>query len=306
MEDAEATSGLEPPPAKEGKTAAHACINGRRVEVLSRTIKVLKKLLQEKRDSLAGEAAAAAAAGSPCAQEVSSWDGSQRAVEEETPPPVVTGAAAAAPAPAPAVSDVFGSTAESVHFGGNAAVEAKEECNPHALEAPKLAAAMPGAGSEINPSSVVQRMAVPLSGHHASMMMPPGFAGMSGHAMSAPNAPGHHGQPIFFAVPMFMPQGQGMPAQAQGVDNASLSTPTVATPLPAPVPTAAAATATAATAPGVVEKVEPSTTAPSGKEAWAMPAGMGYQTMVLPTPQFVTQALSTEEADEKPTHAVCA
>lgn len=297
LEDAEATSGLEPPPAKEGKTAAHACINGRRVEVLSRTIKVLKKLLQERRDSLAGEAtAAAAAAGSPCAQEGPGPDGPQRAVEEETSPSVVAGAAAAAAALA--VSDVYGSVPENARVASDAAVH--EAPLLAAAAAAAAAAAMgPGAGVKINPSGVVQHMAVPLSGHHASMVMPPGFAGLSGHAMSAASrVPGHHGQPIFIAVPMYMPQGRGMPLH--GVENAVQPPPTVAPPLPAPVPKAIAA------AQGAVEKVEPATTAPSGKGAWAMPAGMSYPSMALPTPQFVTQALSTEEPDEKPTHAVCA
>lgn len=49
LEEAEATSGLEPPILTEGQAAMNACINGRRVEVLSRTISVLKKLLRERR-----------------------------------------------------------------------------------------------------------------------------------------------------------------------------------------------------------------------------------------------------------------
>lgn len=283
LEDAEATSGLEPPPAKEGKTAAHACINGRRVEVLSRTIKVLKKLLQERRDSRAGGAAAVEAADSPCAQESPGWDGSQRAVEEETPSLMVAGAAATAPA----VSDVYGSAPENARFACDAA-EAKDAGNPQVNETPVLAAAaVPGARAETTAPGVVHHMAMPLSGHHTSMMMPPGFAGMSGHAMSASNSmPGHRGQPIFIAVPMFMPQGQGMPPQ--GVESA------------------AQAPAAVAPSQGVAEEAKPVTTAPSGKETFAIPAGMNYQSMVLPPPQFVTQALSTEGADEKPTHAVCA
>ena len=51
LETAEATSGLEPPPPAEGQAAGNACVNGRRVEVLSRTITVLKKLLNERSKS---------------------------------------------------------------------------------------------------------------------------------------------------------------------------------------------------------------------------------------------------------------
>ncbi|CBJ30965.1 expressed unknown protein [Ectocarpus siliculosus] len=171
----------------------------------------------------------------------------------------------------------------------------------------------------------MHHVAMSVSGHHPSMMMAPGFTGVPGHSVPSPQhgIPGHPGGPIFFAVPMYIPQGQGMPAAATAATAAaesaaqapaatavaapSLAATAAAAADPAPTPVAeAAAAAAAAAAPGVVDATE-AVPAPSGKKTWAVPAGMGYQSMMtLQMPQFVTQALSGEEGNEKPTHAVCA
>ena len=147
---------------------------------------------------------------------------------------------------------------------------------------------------------------------------------MPGHAM-----PGH-GQPIFIAVPVYMPQGQGIgspegPVQAGAGGNASAAaTQAAATQAQAQAATQAAAPPAAAAAPAAVApsaaaapevassraapvKPESSGLTTVGKEAWAMHPSIGFQSMMtLQMPQFVSQALSTEEGDEKPTHAVCA
>ncbi|CAB1103787.1 unnamed protein product [Ectocarpus sp. CCAP 1310/34] len=325
LEEAEATSGLEPPAAKDGKTAAHACINGRRVEVLSRTIQVVKKLLRERREALAGvpppadDTLAAVAAGiSNGWQEETAegpvLDGGFRSEVEENnnTAPLATETTAAAAAAAASTRDVIDSN-EAAAEGADAQAEA--------AIAATMVAAPEGAAAKHH--SVMHHVAMSVSGHHPSMMMAPGFTGVPGHPVPSPphGIPGHPGGPIFFAVPMYIPQGQGMPpvaastattaaaehaAQvpaATAVAAPSLAATSAAAADPAPTPMAEAA---AVAAPGVVDATE-AVPAPSGKKTWAVPAGMGYQSMMtLQMPQFVTQALSGEEGSEKPTHAVCA
>lgn len=311
LEEAEATSGLEPPAAKEGKTAAHACINGRRVEVLSRTIQVVKKLLQERREALAGvpppaaDTFAAVAGGSNGWQEEETaeglvLDGGFRSeVEENSPPPLATETAA---------------PAASTHDGIDSNEAAGEGVDAQAEAAVAASSATDGAAA--NHQALMHHVAMPVSGHHASMIMAPGFTGVPGHHVPAPQngIPGHPGGPIFFAVPMYIPQGQGMPAAATAAVEDAAQAPaatTVTAPSLAATPAAAAEpaptpVAETAAAPGVVGATE-AVPAPSDKKTWAVPAGMGYQSMMtLQMPQFVTQALSAEEGNEKPTHAVCA
>ncbi|CAN0485424.1 unnamed protein product [Ectocarpus sp. 12 AP-2014] len=326
LEEAEATSGLEPPAAKEGKTAAHACINGRRVEVLSRTIQVVKKLLRERREALAGvpppgdDTLAAVAAGiSNGWQEETAegpvLDGGFRSevVENNTAPLAMETSAAAASAAAAAAA---AASTRDVIDSNEAAVEGSDAHAEAAVAATMVAAAPEGAAA--NHQALMHHVAMSVSGHHPSMMMAPGFTGVPGHPVPSPphGIPGHPGGPIFFAVPMYIPQGQGMPppaaatAAAENAAQAPAAT-AVAAPSLAATPAAAAdpaptPVAEAAVAPGVVDGTE-AVPAPSGKKTWAVPAGMGYQSMMtLQMPQFVTQALSGEEGSEKPTHAVCA
>ncbi|CAN0123036.1 unnamed protein product, partial [Ectocarpus sp. 13 AM-2016] len=323
LEEAEATSGLEPPAAKEGKTAAHACINGRRVEVLSRTIQVVKKLLRERREALAGvpppgdDTLAAVATGiSNGWQEEETaegpvLDGGFRSEVEEnnkTTPLTMETSAAAAAAP---TRDVIDSN-EAAVGGSDAHAEA-------AVASTMVAAAPEGAAT--NHQSLMHHVAMSVSGHHPSVMMAPGFTGVPGHPVPSPphGIPGHPGGPIFFAVPMYIPQGQGIPPPAAATAATTAAeiavqapaATSVAAPSLAATPAAAAdlaptPVAEAAVAPGVVDGTE-AVPAPSGKKTWAVPAGMGYQSMMtLQMPQFVTQALSGEEGSEEPTHAVCA
>lgn len=293
LEDAEVTSGLEPPAPKDGGKAAHACINGRRVEVLSRTINILKKLLQARRESLA----AAAAAGG----------GNAGAAGEEEEKPALHGLESAAVGPerppdAPG-SAVPGGDSESVSVAADAA---NAEVTDVATLETRVAAE--AAATANNPQAVVHHMAMPMSGHHASLMMPPGFAGMSApHGMppGQHGMPGHQGQPIFIAVPMYMPQGQGVPPPSSSlpstVEGSLAQAPAAATVAPStPAPTSAAATAT------VVAETKEAVGMNPPTKAWAMQPGMGFQPMTLQMPQFVTQALAAEEGDENPTHAVCA
>lgn len=299
MEDAEVTSGLEPPSTTEGGKAGHACINGRRVEVLSRTINVLKKLLKARRGSLAAAGVGVGAA-----------------FEEEEPVSHSLGSATAAfgqegaaSAAAPAVFDFPGgdsaASASLTSLAANAAAEATGAAGGAHAQETRVAAA-----EAANPQAVVHHMPMPMSGHHASLMMPPGFAGMPGHHGMPP---GQQGQPIFFAVPMYMPQGQGMPPSSSAVEGAESAPQALAAAAAPSLPAAPAAlprSATAANPPApavvVAETKEAVSMTPPGKAAWAMPAGMGFQHMALQMPQFVTQALSSKEGDEKPTHAVCA
>ena len=320
LEDAESTSGLEPPAAQEAKPA-HACINGRRVEVLSRTINVLKKLLQERRDSLAE----AAAAGASCAENVAESGSGGAAGPEEMPALLAHGASSTA-AVAPAAYGSCGADPTGASFAGSATSDSSDAAAPLAssseAEAAAAATTIPSARVGAANAAVVHHMAVPMSGHHAPMMMPPGFAGMPGHGMptGAPNMPGHPGQPFFIAVPMYMPQGQGVPpasaaentaaAAAQAPAAAAATTAASAPSLTAvpstPAPAAHPAPEMVAAAPAVAEMKKEAASAPLGKEAWSL-ASMGYQSMMtLQMPQFVTQALSAEEGDESPTHAVCA
>eukprot|EP00903_Cladosiphon_okamuranus_P020594 g18904.t1 len=299
LEDAEVTSGLEPPASKEGGKAGPACINGRRVEVLSRTINIIKKLLQARRQSLAAAAAAAAAAG-----------------EEEEPVPHSPGNAAVdqegASAAASAVCDSpGGGSAPSASFTANAAANAAAEVADAACSAPEPEARGAAETAAATPQAVVHHVAMPMSGHHASLMMPPGFAGIQApHGMppGQHGLPGHQGQPIFIAVPMYMPQGQGVTSSSSSAATASdnaAQAPASAAAAPL-LPAVPAATPSAADAPSAVvaETKEAVGMAPPVK--WAIPAGMGFPQMSLQMPQFVAQALSAEEGDENPTHAVCA
>lgn len=287
LEEAEVTSGLEPPAAAEGQAAGSACINGRRVEVLSRTITVLKKLLRERRDACSSSSAGVAhGEGSSLADS----NGGGRAKREETLP--VASTAAAIPA-GPASRCVA-----SVCPAGPA--EDSAACSSRPTKAP---ASMGAAAGSASIPTVVHHVALPVPGH-PTMALPPGFAGLAGGMSGgAPHGMPGHGQPIFIAVPMYMPPSQGMAS----ID---MSTQTQApTPAAASAMTATAAPATEAST--VVAAPAADVGKPgvglAGKEAWAMPHGMAFQSMMaLQMPQFVTQALSAEEGDEKPTHAMCA
>ena len=105
LEEAESTSGLEPPVAPEGQTAANACINGRRVEVLSRTITVLNKMLRERlasSSSPSGSSSSSPPSPSPPLAMSEGVAACNRGplVEEETPESLSASAAAAAAAAA--------------------------------------------------------------------------------------------------------------------------------------------------------------------------------------------------------------
>ncbi|CAM9932919.1 unnamed protein product, partial [Ectocarpus sp. 8 AP-2014] len=186
LEEAEATSGLEPPAAKEGKTAAHACINGRRVEVLSRTIHVVKKLLRERREALAGvpppadDTLAAVVAGVSNGWQVEEaaegpvLDGGFRSEVEEnnnSAPLATETTAAAAAAAAAQTHDVIDSN-EAAAEGADAQAEV-------AVAATMVAAAPEGAAA--NHQALMHHVAMSVSGHHPSMMMAPGFTGVPGH-----------------------------------------------------------------------------------------------------------------------------
>lgn len=274
LEEAESTSGLEPPAAADGQGAPNACINGRRVEVLSRTIIVLKKLLLERPNSSPNAAASVASEeGRICESHCG------RVEDLSQPRPILS----AAPAdPAVLVSDNIGRHACPTTGNTEAGTlpQHPHPMVPFTLPAAAVPAGMVAAagGSNLASTAALQHMAMPVSGH-PPMSMPPGFARMP-HSMS--------GQPIFIAVPMYMPPGQGM-APAEG--SAKHQVPVA--------PTAVAS------APGVSSKPGP---VPTGaNDAWAMPHGAGFQSMMaLQMPQFVTQALATKEDDEEPTHAVCA
>ncbi|CAM9554593.1 unnamed protein product, partial [Hapterophycus canaliculatus] len=308
LDDAEATSGLEPDNAEEGKPGtANACINGRRVEVLSRTIKILKKLLEDKRNAISGGPTSATSGlcggdgGGDGGEEEEEEEGpvlhsllERKLIQEEKPPLLAGSAATAAAAGAGAspsgVPDGLGAKAPALVAAGSTSVSGAKTANPS--------------------PTLVHHMTMPVPGHHhAPIMMPPGFPGMSApHSM-----PSHPGQPIFIAVPMYMPQGQGMGPPTPSLGTAAESTVGQASPAGhsssnLPGPAAADATATAEAALGAtVESMKRAMAAPLTKEGWAIPAGMGYPSMTtLQMPQFVTQALSSEEGDEPPTHAVCA
>lgn len=154
-----------------------------------------------------------------------------------------------------------------------------------------------------------------------------------------PNMQGRHAQPFFIAVPMFMPPGQGMggTGSAASAEASGESAPPVApvAPMPAvpsPVPPPAAAVTVAAQPSaastsilaadekspcegkaGFVGALTPmagvpdvSTNVTLGKPSWPMPGGVGFPPMMLQMPQFVTQALTAQDGDEKVTHAMCA
>lgn len=284
LEEAEATSGLEPPAAADGQ-AGNACINGRRVEVLSRTISVVKKLLHDRRDS-----ALASPPPNPTLLLLGDPDSSSSACLEGDSSHVsdcslVASDALAAATTTAAVPPACSPPAEAVATPLQAAGVATDSAAPPTMH-----------------------MAMPLHGAHPSMVVSPGFAGMPGAAMSAAAAAAagmhhhHHGapgQPIFIAVPMYMP-GQGVGGGVESAAASHVSMP----PVPPVLAGAATSASPAVVAPG--GPVKPSG-AGVGKEAWALPPGMGLQSMMtLQMPHFVTQALSTEEGDEKPTHAVCA
>ncbi|CAM9228527.1 unnamed protein product [Scytosiphon promiscuus] len=334
LEDAEATSGLDLATAEEGKSVtANACINGRRVEVLSRTIKILKKLLEEKRDALSGGPTSAATAvggdgggcgggsGAACRkQEDDEEEGPvlhsllERKFADEEKPPLL--AAGNPPGGVPECHRPPAGRARTPFAvedptAAASATEEKDGCNLHVHEAQASAmTSATGAGTANPAPNLVHHMTMPVPGHHhAPIMMPPGFAGMSApHGM-----PGHPGQPIFIAVPMYMPQGQGMgphtPSPAPASEAAVGQAPPAA-PSSSSLSSSAAANAAATPEAALRDMAGGMKKAMGGslaKEAWAMPAGMGYPSMTtLQMPQFVAQALSSEEPDETPTHAVCA
>lgn len=279
LEQAEQTSGLELPSAAEGQTAANACINGRRVEVLSRTITVLKKLLAERSDSPSSSS-------TTTPEECRILDDG-RLVEDETLPGFNT----TVPAPASSVLDCAASVCPS---GDTSEANAAPNNPPsvdgvHPTAASEAAVTATAAAGSTPTPAAVYHMAVPMPGH-PSASVPPGFAGMPAgvhHGMS--------GQPIFIALPMYMPPGQGV-ASVETSAQAQAQAPSVS---------AGEAPATAVVAPGGGSN--PGSMPAAGKEAGPMPSGLAHQAMItLQMPHFVTQALSTEEGDEKPTHAVCA
>lgn len=331
LDEAEATSGLEPASAEEGKAGTtNACINGRRVEVLSRTIKILKKLLEEKRNALSGGATLAAAAAAPaggcsgggptCGKEENEEEEGpvlhslleKFSGEEKASLPAETAGASAPPGvpncQGPTAGLSRSSSSEEDPAAAAATAEGKDGFRLH--EAP--AAMATGSGTANPPPPLVHHMAMPVPGghHHAPIMMPPGYAGMSApHGM-----PGHPGQPIFIAVPMYMPQGQSMAPHAPSPGTAAESAVGQASPaahslsnLPGSAAAEASSTQAEAALRVAAENMKKAMGATMAKEGWAMPAGLGYPSMTtLQMPQFVTQALSSEEADETPTHAVCA
>lgn len=270
LEQAEATSGLEPPPPEEGQQVG-ACVNGRRVEVLSRTIWVLKKLLRDRR-----------AANEPSSSSEQLREDEDAVVPTEAlPPSTVTNFL-----PAHDIANM-------------------------ALPAPDTVAVGPSMASppaSDTPSGAALHMAMPVHGHPA-MTMPPGFtmpAGMPAGMANMHNIPGQP-QPFFFAVPMYMGQGMGSSSSLAACSSEGTTTPDgQGVPVP-PSAAVEAGTAAAAAATGA-PPAEAKPGMPSGvcKEPWAMPAGVGFPPMMLQMPNFVTQALSAEKGDEKPTHAVCA
>lgn len=293
LEEAEATSGLEPPVAPEGQ-AGNACINGRRVEVLSRTITVVKKLLRDRRGS-----------SSLChpRDPTLSLEVSSSCLEDGD-----------APAPTAAVSTAVSVSDYSLvaSYASATTASSSSPCSEAAtnpLQAAATAAAAAAAAAKESAATPTMRMAMPLHGAHPSMAIPPGFAGISGAAMSAAAAAGMHhqhgvpGQPIFIAVPVYMP-GQGMGGAGGATEGAA---PHASLPPASAGPVCAAAGASTNASPAAVAPGPVKPTAGVGKEAWGVPPGMGLQSLTtLQMPHFVTQALSTEEGDEKPTHAVCA
>lgn len=246
LEEAEATSGLEPPYSTEGQAGMNACINGRRVEVLSRTISVLKKLLRERRQFY------------PDTTEGVGCTSDQDRGDKAT----VDCGMGLAPSE-PNVGHALTTGGDVVNTAGQTAT-----------------------GSTQAPNT--KHVAVPVH-RHGSLSMPPGFLGMPHGTMSAAGVPnGLSGQPIFIALPMYMPPGQGVPS-VDGQGQTAVPAPATDN-VPGPK-----------TGENVSDNVE------VGKRWTILPPGVGFQSMVpLQMPQFVTQVLATDDGDEKPTHAVCA
>lgn len=296
LEDAETTSGLEPPTSADGNASTNACINGRRVEVLSRTINVLKKLLRERLNPHPASTSA------PCSPE-------EGPTERRNPEEEMHLALSTTGIPTTSVSDSAAGAKSSmgaVDLESAAAVQNAQPAVSATVGAPASTAAAASAPAvpALN-RAAVHHMAMPMSAHHPSMTVPPGFA--------ASIPPGMSGQPIFIAVPMYMPPGQGMPPAESGAPLQQVQMRGIAAPAatddgvdscdggdkvegscePLPAPALAVAKVPSALA--------------GAKDAWTMSPGVNFQSMMaLQMPQFVTQALSTDDDDEKPTHAVCA
>lgn len=269
LEQAETTSGLEPPIPEDGQQVG-ACVNGRRVEVLSRTIRVLTQLLSERScaSSTPSEVAveqvetvwaspataSACIVESPTSQDASSHSTRASTVENVSPMSSAQASAAAAASLGVASTSANGSSIPTVHMG------------------------------------------VPVHGGTA-MVMPPGFALPHGLPTGAPGAPPNpSSQPIFIAVPMYVP-GQGVLCAGSETN-----------PLPSPSQVQVVQPSAPPTQPASEELKEISTPASSGselaKEGWPTP-GVSFSPMILQMPQFVSRTLAAE-GDEKPTHAMCA
>lgn len=339
LEEAEATSGLASPVSEHGQLGA--CVNGRRVEVLSRTISILRTLLRERRKRSAGDTAAAAPI---CFEHVPYTSPHRTSAEEEAD---VIGA----PRPSAATFPSTGDSPPMKHETCNAlAPSFHAASSPHSsavtsvLGVPAVASAAPPAAPPIPSAGTVQHVAIPVHQHPhaAAMAIPPGFAMAHHHAgmvMSTGMSPGqmaagaahmqasvhsmhqhagiqghHHSQPFFIAVPMYMPSGpaQGVvaPPVATGCAVASNAAAASQAATPAPAATApaadAAGTATRSSAEGRPCVPEKPGVAAFGKDRWPMPGAVGFPPMMLQMPQFVMQALSAEDGDEKVTHAMCA
>lgn len=350
LEEAEATSGLEPPVPEDGQQT-NACINGRRVEVLHRTICVLRKLLRDKRER-SYTVPAVDDATPICSKQPLSLP-----QQEPVTQPVYASmcfasrdehddATVAAAAPAIAVSECVTAKPSPETSSSTAAAVGCATSGP------------PSSKSNTQPTEATtgqqQHPAAPSSSGHAPRTsqampsLPAGFALAYHHGMAVPtgavgttaaghvptmhpmpqhsNVQGRHPQPIFIAVPMFMPPGQGVsPGSTAPVSTAAATisadasgehtpadpsvaalTPTVyvgdaksageAKPARCPRPTATAATTKGAS----------TDAASSSKGSWPLPGALGFPPMMtLQMPQFVTQALATDDG-EKVTHAMCA
>lgn len=276
LEDAEGTSGLEPPSPEDGQQTS-ACVNGRRVEVLSRTIYVLKKLLHERR----------AGASRPCK------------VAAETEDPVKVAAM-----PAPATIAESPASGDSTDGAARATLARDAGSCPTPVQASVsgsggVAAAASGVSGSA-PAPAVQ-VSMPVHGHPA-VMLPPGFAMPGGLQTGLAGMPQNlSNQPIFIALPMYMP--------GQGVGSGAAEASTTKAPVHVPSPVTSAATSSqeaAADEEKPTQSTSPLVSEGTAKEGGSVP-GMGFPPlMTVQMPQFVARALSGQEGVEKVTHAMCA
>lgn len=290
VKEAETTFSPDTPSPKKGKTQ-DACINQRRVEILSGAMKLLKKLLKE---GHASPTAAAAAGARESKEEAGAiWDGLQTAVDqEETSALLAAGTAEAATVTSSVAtgSDSRDAGPPNTWYAGDAAKPNKPS-DPDEHKTPEQGTA---AWAEAGAATALHHMVFPGSSDHAAMV-PPGFVGFLGKGI--PPAPdgmqGHVAQPIFVAVPMYVPQGQVMP-KASAVEYAGQVS------VSSNPPTAAALTGVTHSVPTVGATVAEKR-APPGTEV-----RMAYQPMMtLQMPHFVTQRISSK-GNDKSSRAACA